>query len=168
MPSPADLPIRLRRGDADDLAYVMRTERLPGYDRLVGQWTLDEHREALARADVVYFVAEHASGEPVGFAICEGLGDRHNGIKLKRIAVSVPGNGVGGIILESVIDWAFSRAGAPRFWLDVFDYNERARRLYRRAGLREDGVFRSAYELPDGRRADRVILSLLADEWRSA
>ena len=168
MPSPADLPIRLRRGDADDLAYVMRTERLPGYDRLVGQWTLDEHREALARADVVYFVAEHANGETVGFAICEGLGDRHNGIKLKRIAVSTPGAGVGRIILESVIDWAFNCAGAPRFWLDVFDYNERARSLYRRAGLREDGMFRSAYELPDGHRANRVILSLLAGEWRSA
>ncbi len=159
--------IHLRHASGDDLAYVMRTERMPGYELLLAQWSLAEHREAMARPDVVYFIAERARGEAVGFAICEGVGDRHNGIKLKRIAVNSPGAGDGGRILRAVIDWAINDAAAPRFWLDVFDYNERARELYRRAGLREDGLFRSAFALPDGRRADRVIMSILADEWPS-
>jgi diamine N-acetyltransferase len=155
----------LRRASADDIPYVMQVERLPGYETLVARWTLAQHREALARSDVAYFVGEGENGERAGFAICEGVGDRHNGIKLKRIAVSNPGVGIGRSILSSVMAWSFRDAGAPRFWLDVFDYNVRARRMYRDAGLQEEGRLRSAYELPDGRRVDRIVMSMLAAEW---
>jgi diamine N-acetyltransferase len=157
--------IRLRRASADDVPYVMQVERLPGYEMLVARWSLTEHGDALRRSDVAYFVGEQAGGVKVGFAICEGIGDRHNGIKLKRIAVSTRGAGHGPAILRSVMAWALGERGAPRFWLDVFDYNEQARKLYLDAGLREEGRLRGAYELADGRRVDRIVMSILADEW---
>lgn len=163
----ADAPsTRLRRASVYDIPYVMQAERLPGYESLVARWTHAQHYDAMARMDFAYFVGEQEGGEHAGFAICEGVGDRHNGIKLKRIAVSKPGAGHGRRILRSVMEWSFCEAGAPRFWLDVFDHNMRARNMYHDAGLQEEGRLRSAYELPDGRRVDRIVMSILAGEWR--
>ena len=48
----------------------------------------------------------------------------------------------------------------------MFTHNERACHVYRRAGLREDGLLRQAYRMPDGTRADRYIMSILRREWQ--
>lgn len=149
----------------DALGFVMATERLPGYERLTAQWNAEEHRAAMARANVRYLLGSRAGAAPEGFAILEQIDDPHQGAKLKRIAVVEPGSGFGRPFLDAIIEWTFTHTAAPRFWLDVFTYNERARHVYRRAGLREDGLLRQAYVLPDGERVDRVIMSLLKSEW---
>ena len=157
--------VRLRAAHPDDLSFVYATERLAGYASLTAQWTLDEHRSALQRADTRYLIGETSAGIPVAFAILQPVGERHEGTKLKRICVTTPGAGVGGHFLRLLVDGVFRSIDHHRLWLDVFTYNERARRAYRRVGFREDGVLRGAYRLPDGRVADRVIMSVLRSEW---
>jgi diamine N-acetyltransferase len=61
----------------------------------------------------------------------------------------------------------FSTTAVDRLWLDVFTHNDRARHVYARAGLREDGLLRYAYRLPDGTRCDRYLMSILRREWRA-
>ena len=148
-----------------DVDFIVATERLPGYEALVARWSEREHHEALARPAVAYLVLESPTGSPAGFAILEGLDDRHEGVKLKRIAVSEPGLGHGLAFVQAIIEWVFTQTGAARLWLDVFDYNARARHVYRRAGLSEDGLLRQAYVLPSGERVDRVLMSILRGEW---
>ena len=143
----------------------MAAERGPGFERLVGQWSAQEHRAVLARSDARYLVGQPPRAPPAGFAILENIGDRHEGVKLKRLVVTEPGTGFGQALLAAVIDWVFENTRDERLWLDVFSYNERARHVYRRLGFVEDGLLRQAYVLPDGTRADRVIMSMLRSEW---
>lgn len=140
-------------------------ERRTGYERLTAQWSLDQHRHEFTRPDTRYFVAFDAALQRMGFVILQPTFDPHEGTKIKRIVVAEPGRGYGRIMLASVFDWVFSHPGADRVWLDVFSHNERARRLYQRIGMREDGTLRKAYKMADGVPVDRIIMSLLRDEW---
>ncbi len=157
----------LRPARADDLAYICATERLPGYERLTGQWSHAEHVAAMARADTHYLVGSPSGGDPQGFVILQPLADPHEGTKIKRIAVTSPGAGFGRRLLHAVFDWVFTNTSSDRLWLDVFTHNERARHVYRVVGMSEDGLLRQAYRLPDGSCVDRVIMSILRSEWRA-
>ena len=158
--------LSLRLATSADLPFVMATERLPGYEYLTAQWSLEEHQRALAQAHTRYLLALSPSLGEVGFVILQPVADQHEGTKLKRICVSTPGQGVGGQFLSAVIHWVFDCLPTDRLWLDVFSHNERARRAYRRAGFSEDGTLRAAYRCADGSIADRILMSLLRSERR--
>lgn len=158
----------LRTATPADLDFVVATERLPGYELLTARWSRDEHAAALARDDTRYLIGSRPGAGPEGFAILQPLRDPHEGAKLKRICVTRPGSGFGQPFLAAVIDSVFATTDNERLWLDVFTHNERARHAYRRVGMREDGLLRHAYRMPDGTRADRCIMSILRSEWHAA
>jgi RimJ/RimL family protein N-acetyltransferase len=158
--------VALRLATAQDVEFIVATERLPGYDRLVGRWEADEHRRALDRPDTRYLIGSVPGGAPEGFVILQPHGDLHEGSKVKRIAVRRPEAGFGTALLAEVVRWVFANSADERVWLDVFVHNARARNVYARVGFREDGLLRQAYRLPDGSLVDRVIMSVLRREWR--
>jgi diamine N-acetyltransferase len=156
--------LALRPAVAADIDFIVATERLPGFEQLTARWSAEQHRAALERADTRYLVGGWAAAPLAGFAILQPLDDPHEGAKLRRIAVTRPGEGFGRPFLGAIIDWVFDSTASDRLWLDVFTHNDRARHVYRRLGFREDGLLRQAYRMPDGTRADRVIMSLLRSE----
>ncbi|CZR68657.1 uncharacterized protein PAC_18556 [Phialocephala subalpina] len=62
------------------------------------------------------------------------------------------------------IEWAFSVASMHSIRLTCFSFNDGALRLYRRMGFKEEGRNREAYRYA-GRWWDRVLFSVLEDEW---
>ena len=158
--------VGVRPATEDDIAFVMATERRPGFKCLVGRAEEAQHRAELASPGIAYLIGER-DGVPNGFAILRGLDDPFGNIYLKRIAVSEPGTGFGQDFLKAVIAWSFARPQTHRFWLDVFLHNERARHVYRKVGLREDGVLREAYLMPDGTRRSQLLMSILRPEWEA-
>ncbi len=156
--------LTLRAASADDLDAIMAIERTPGFERWVGRSSAAEHRAMMADANAAYLVGE-ADGEVVAFAILRDLNDPHGNRYLKRVAVARPDQGVGGAFLEQVIDWAFNRAGAHRFWLDCFSHNARAQRVYEKLGFTRDGVLREAYLGADGVRRDLTMMALTRPQW---
>ncbi len=167
MSSLANSEVRLRRASGADIAYILKAERLPGYEHLVACWSADEHWRAMASLDTAYWILESPDQTALGFAILDGLRDRHQGVKLKRIVMDSPGHGLGYGFLRALGDWVFTQTPSERWWLDVFATNTRARRAYLKIGMTEDGVLRQAYVLPDGTRADRVLMSVLRGEWQT-
>ena len=155
----------LRRAGRDDLAFIMTTERLPGFELMVGRWSRDVHLRCLAAPSYAYLIGARADGEPAGFAILRDLDDPHGNVCLKRIAVAEPGRGFGGAFLDGVVDWAFHQTDAHRVWLDVLADNARARHVYSTHGMNDEGRLRGAYQLPDGGRVDLVVMSLTRPEW---
>ena len=151
--APAGERVLLREATAADIGFILATERLPGYELLTARWTDAEHRAAMARDDTRYLVGSRSGDELEGFAIMQPLADPHEGAKLKRICVTRPGAGFGQPFLAAIIDWVFAHT-----------HNERARHVYRRLGMRDDGLLRQAYRMPDGSRADRSIMSILRSE----
>ena len=158
--------IRLRPAGPEDIAFIMATERMPGFEKLVGRWSEDAHRTALAAAGHAYLLGIDAAGERAGFAIVRDLDDAHGNVCLKRIAVTAPGRGIGGAFAGALVRWAFTQSAAHRLWLDVMAHNARARHVYSSHGFVEEGVMRGAYLGADGGRVDLVLMSLLRPDWR--
>jgi diamine N-acetyltransferase len=154
----------LREANTDDIAFVMTTERLPGYEAFIGQWDQQTHAAEMANPASRYLIAEQG-GAPVAFALLQELDDANGNIYLQRLAVARQGEGVGAWLLRASQDWVFARPGAHRLHLHFSVENARGKRLYASAGFQEEGVEREVYKMPDGRRVSRYVVSILRPEW---
>ncbi len=157
--------LRLRRASPDDIGFIMETERLPGYDYFIGRYSADEHKAHMASEAFAYLVGEDETNLPVGFVIFNDLDNRDGNVCLKRIAVAVPDRGYGSQLVSSAIDFVFREMETFRLWLNVVRGNDRALSVYRKAGFVEEGAKRQSAVLPDGNRADLVMMSILRPEW---
>lgn len=146
-----------------DISQIAAIEQIPEYRSYIGAWTAEEHLRAMENPDNEYFVARDASGVE-GFAILQGVQSEHCNLHLKRIAVRTANRGLGRTLLESLMSRAFVHHRAHRLWLDVFETNARARRLYAVYGFREEGAMREAV-LRDGEYHTLVLMSLLDREY---
>jgi diamine N-acetyltransferase len=77
------------------------------------------------------------------------------------------GKGHGSDCLRALLAFGFRFLRLERVWLDVYDFNPRARRVYERIGFVAEGVLRHAI-FREGRHVDVHRMSILADEWRAA
>jgi diamine N-acetyltransferase len=141
----------------------MATERLPGYDALVGRWSEAQHRAALTVARYAYFIA-YLTSDPVGFAIVRDWAAPDRVAHIKRVAVAVPDRGVGRIFLAKLVAQIFRDTDAHRIWLGVFPENARARRAYEAVGFRSEGVARGNAFF-GGVHRDELVMALLKPEW---
>ena len=156
----------LRRATVADIPFIMATERLPGNETLVGRWDDAKHREAIADARHVYFVARQGQ-TPIGFAIVRDWGVPERVTKILRVAVATPGKGIGRLLVGAVLDAVFTETAAHRVFLGLFVGNERAQRAYEAAGLIAEGVARGNAFL-NGEPRDQVIMAILKPEWAAS
>jgi RimJ/RimL family protein N-acetyltransferase len=157
----------LRDATPADVDFIMRTERLPGYERTVGQWNAAEHVAEMSKPDSRYLIAEEGAG-PVAFVILQTLDDPGGNIYLKRIAVIRQGEGIGVRTMRLLLDWVFARPGAHRFHLHFSALNNPGRRLYEKMGFQPEGIEREVFQLEDGVRVDSVRVSILRPEWEKS
>ncbi|MGV3550717.1 GNAT family N-acetyltransferase [Rhizobium sp.] len=160
-------PVSLHRAAPADIETIMEIERQPEFEHLVGRSARSIHEELVADPGHAYLLGLGDDGAVRGIAILRGIGDPMGGIYLKRIAIRDPGQGFGSAMLAAVIDWAFSLGDVNRFHLDHFTTNSRAHRAYEKCGLRQEGVLREAYRLPEGGFADLAVMAILRSEWES-
>ncbi len=72
--------------------------------------------------------------------------------------------GLGTEAMLALLDFGFGMVRLERLWLDVYDFNERARRSYEKCGFVLEGVQRRAI-FKQGRFIDVHLMSILRDEW---
>ena len=66
-----------------------------------------------------------------------------------------------------MVQYAFDRLNLNRVWLHVYEFNERAIRVYQKVGFRPEGRLRQdTYR--DGRYWDTLVMGVLRDEWRAS
>lgn len=127
-------PVGLRPSNESDLDFVLRLEADPKTAPFIHRWSIEEHRAAIADPDVAHWIVEDVEqGVPVGFVILRGLGT--DVIEFRRIAISPKGRGYGTHAVRLVKEAAFGEMGARRLWLDVYDFNDRARSIYEAEGF---------------------------------
>lgn len=115
-----------------DIPEIMRIERLPGYDALVGRFEAHEHANEFAAPDAAYFGLREGD-RLTGFVILQKL-DQPT-VLLRRIAVDGVGRGTGTALLRAAMDWVFEQTSAQALKLDVHVGNDRARHVYEREGF---------------------------------
>jgi diamine N-acetyltransferase len=152
-------------GDASAIPFVMATERVAGFEELVGRWEEAQHRAALGDGRHLYFIG-HDDAEPVGFAILRDWDAPERVTLIKRIAVSRPGLGHGRALLAKVLDAVFMETNAWRLWLGVFPENIRARRAYEAVGFQAEGIARGTAYF-GGIHRDELVMAILRPEWEA-
>lgn len=115
-----------------DIPEIMRIERLPGYDAVVGRFETDEHAEQFASPDARYFGLRDGP-RLAGFVIMQEI--RQPTVLLRRIAVGEPERGIGTRLVRGVMDWTFETTPAEALKLDVHVDNARAKHVYEREGF---------------------------------
>ncbi len=157
--------LKLRRGMASDISFIMATERTDGYAELVGRWEEAQHREALPDPRYAYFIAE-VSGEAVGFALLRDWDSPEQVTLVKRVAVARPGRGHGTAMMRAVVDRTFAETRVHRLCIGCFPDNLRASRTYEAVGFVAEGVARGSAFF-HGEHRDELVLSLLRPEWEA-
>lgn len=95
--------------------------------------------------------------------------DIANGCAALGIGIGRPddrGRGLGTEMLRALLGFGFDALRLERIWLDVFETNPGARRVYERVGFVYEGTLRHAI-FREGRHLDVVRMSILVDEWRA-
>jgi RimJ/RimL family protein N-acetyltransferase len=151
------------RADETDIPFITATERISGFENLVGRWDEARHRVAFADGRHAYFVARYGS-EPIGFAILRDWASPEHVTLVKRIAVVRPGCGHGRVLLAKIIDAVFEETDVWRLWLGVFPENVRARRAYEAVGFRPEGIARGCAYF-GGVYRDELVMAFLRPEW---
>jgi RimJ/RimL family protein N-acetyltransferase len=77
---------------------------------------------------------------------------------------SLWGKGLGSDALLALLDFGFGELRLERIWLDVFDFNARARRSYEKCGFVLEGTQRHAIHRR-GEFHDIHMMSILRREW---
>jgi len=149
-----------------ELAFVMAAEAADENSDFVSQWSIDQHREALADEDVRHLVVKNIKNQLVGYVIIRGLMNPNESIELMRIVVTEKGNGYGTEILKLVKKWCFEIQSAHRLWLDVVEYNVRAQNLYKNQNFVCEGVLRECDKYGDTYNS-LIIMSILKQEYQS-
>jgi RimJ/RimL family protein N-acetyltransferase len=95
--------------------------------------------------------------------------DLRNGNAGLGISIGAPddrGRGHGSDMLRALLAFGFGMLRLERIWLDVYDINPGARRVYERVGFAHEGTLRHAV-FREGRYVDIHRMAILADEWRA-
>jgi ribosomal protein S18 acetylase RimI-like enzyme len=157
---------RLRPAEEPDIPFIVAQETRPDYARFICRWPEPRHRANLSDPDIRTVIWVGPDGHPRGFAILVGCLDPSEALELARMVLANPGGGGGAAMLDAVIALAFASLHAPLLRLDVFTDNPRARRLYAKAGFREERIVEAPLIRPDGSPGQLVIMSLARAHWR--
>lgn len=161
--------LRLRQTTGADLPFVVQLERAAENAPFIGSWSEEQHGAALEDADTAHLIIEaepgSAGSDPLGYVILTGLAGPDASICLKRLVVAHKGQGHGRAALRLVKALAFEKYGAHRLWLDVKDFNTRARRLYESEHFVFEGVLRECLKAGDAYQS-LVVMSILEQEWQ--
>jgi RimJ/RimL family protein N-acetyltransferase len=107
-----------------------------------------------------------ADERPIGtcnlFAVDKLNGNAGIGISIGE--KSLWDQGLGTEAMLALLDFGFGMVRLERLWLDVYDFNERARRSYEKCGFVLEGVQRRAM-FKRGSYIDVQMMSILRDEW---
>ena len=85
-----------------------------------------------------------------------------------RIAIFHPtdrGQGIGTWATEVTCDFAFEKLKLHRLELEVYSFNPRAEKTYRKAGFQKEGVVRDAV-LEGEKYADIILMAMREEDWR--
>lgn len=171
--------VNLRALERSDVEVIARWLNDPAVMRGWGLSAAVRSRQEVARDVEDWLAQESAIGRPAAL-LAESL-EEHEPIGLIVLRVDRPearsvelsllvgdaarwGQGLGGDILQAVLEACFDGWGIHRIGVRVEVDNARALSLYRRFGFQPEGRLRQA-AFRDGRHADVLLFSLLAPEW---
>lgn len=161
--------MQLRIANLKDIDFILEQENRDEFINFIFQWSKEEHIQNFNNPDKKYFMIENYSDETEGYvtkgyAILSGLISPNHCIELTRIVIAEPGRGYGKSTLKLILKKVFEEYDAHRLCLDVIDYNQRARHIYKSIGFKEEGILRESVKRENSYDS-LVLMSMLNREY---
>ncbi|WP_232242982.1 hypothetical protein [Paenibacillus sp. GSMTC-2017] len=93
----------MRKTEANDLAFVIETESDDGNSPFVGQWSINQHLDALQYEDMMHLIIEDNQNNRVGYVLLTGLLNPNKAVCVMRITIKIKGQGYGKECLTRVL-----------------------------------------------------------------
>ena len=159
------MALELNLTTKEDLPYILEIENQAENRPFIGAYSMDRHRGVIENSDELHLTFKD-QGKLIGYAILQGLDNQNNVIEFKRITIVEKGKGYGRAALKEVKKYCFEKLNCHRLWLDVFDFNTRARHLYKSEGFTEEGLIRECIKTEDGYQ-NLFLMSILKHEYEA-
>lgn len=127
----------------------------------------EKHVALLTDEDCLHLSVKRLDNDRLaGHVIAFGVTSPDRVFEFRRIAINEKGSGFGRETVGLLKRICFEELGFHRMWLDVYDDNERAIRLYESEGFVYEGTLRENRKTADRYRSQRIY-SMLETEYRA-
>ena len=158
--------IGLRDTDPADLDLICAMENEQENVRFIIPYNRERHQEVIdSREEEHVSVWNKETRELTGFLILAGIGNSNLSLEFRRMVIQNKGRGYGRQCLQLIKEYCFNAIHFHRLWLDVFEDNDRAIRLYQSEGFQTEARLREVIKQGNGYRS-LIVLSLLESEFR--
>ncbi len=157
--------IGFRPSTEDDIELIMEMENDIENSPYIRLWNREKHMAAIDDDNIAQVMVETVDTKTVvGIVILIGLKDADRNLEFKRIAIKDKGMGFGRDAVQLIKKFAFENAGVHRLWLEVIEYNDRARKLYETEGFIFEGTHRKSMKVGD-KYFSLHVMSILDEEY---
>ena len=145
------MSFRIRPAGERDLVKILRIEK----ECFTDPWSINVFRGAMSEPHTSVFVLLDETEEVAGYSVSDVVLDEG---ALDNLAVTAEkrGQGAGAMLLQNVLEEARNK-GVKRFFLEVRKSNEKALKLYEKAGFTRLSVRKAYYQDPV---EDAIVMEL--------
>lgn len=158
--------IQILHTEKQDIPFIVDAEQQHENAKYIGQWSFEQHINALDDEDVFHLIIKNTNAQPVGYAIIRGVINQNDCIELMRIVIIAKGLGYGKSAVSLLKKWCFEIKHIHRLWLDVREDNIRAQHVYKTQGFKQEGVLRECIKT-DNSYQSLIIMSILSQEYHA-
>lgn len=148
----------------EDVDFVMTLEQDSYNKRFVFSWTRQEHLAAIADPNRLHLVIRDLEDQPVGYMILAGADSADRSLEFMRMVIVPKGRGYGRQAVRLLKLLAFKNLNFHRLWLDVYEDNLPAIKLYLDEGFVQEGLLRECKRSDQGYRS-MILMSMLEQEY---
>ena len=158
--------IRLTNTISSDIDKIIEFEN--SNNKFVHQYPKDKHIALLKDKDCLHLSIKRLDNDKlIGHMIIFGLCNHNKVLEFRRITINEKGLGFGREAIILLKQLCFEKLRFHRLWLDVYDDNDRAIKLYESEGFVKEGTLRDSIKTDNGYRSQRIY-SMIENEYKPA
>ena len=134
-------------------------------EHFICRYPKEKHIELLRDENCLHLsIIRKDNNKLVGHIIIFGLNNNNKSLEFRRITINQKGFGFGREALKLIKILCFENLEFHRLWLDVYDNNIRAIKLYESEGFVQEGLLRDNTKIENAYRSQRIY-SILEHEF---
>jgi len=151
--------IKLVDSISEDIETIIGFEK--ANDGFVCSYSTESHKQLIeSEYDLHLSIRRLDNNKLIGHMLCFGLDNPNKVLEFRRFTIMEKGQGFGREALKLLKQFCFEKLKFHRLWLDVFDDNEVAIKLYESEGFVYEGTLRDTFVSGGGYRSQRIYAML--------
>lgn len=145
-----------------EINQIINLEKLN--NEFVEQYSKNEHFKIIENPNFLHLTIKHRESKRlIGYIIVAGVLNKNKSLEFRRIVINEKGKGFGREAVQLLKKVCFEELQFHKLWLDVYDSNTRAIKLYESESFKKEGTIRKVI-LTKKKGASLLIYSMLKSE----